>query len=349
MRRAYVLMTAMPPTKGHLALISFAAGVADTAEVIVCTQPGEPFSDERVDALRAATAGMNVNIHRIHKALPQEPNGADPAFWDMWLDFLLMFGMTPGRDVVVASEGYGADLARISGTEFVPYDIDRVMHPAKATRVRDALAENFADVLPAFQPYVRRRVTVLGAESTGKTTLSKALAAAVNGHWTYEYARPYLTAPGVGTDVTEEKMHAIWAGQRAVHDLADTAALDKAFTVADTDLYATLGFWDDWSGNTPAGLVTDAAARVSDLYLVTSSNIAFEPDAIRYGGDVRETNDSYWIDLCERHHLPYLYLETGDADERLSAAVGATRALTDSLLRDYRRAGAEYAVDDKAA
>ena len=47
MTRAYVLMTAMPPTKGHLSLLNYAANLDVTSvEVILATQPGEPFEIE---------------------------------------------------------------------------------------------------------------------------------------------------------------------------------------------------------------------------------------------------------------------------------------------------------------
>ena len=57
--------------------------------------------------------------------------------------------------------------------------------------------------------------------------------------------------------------------------------------------------------NTPKGLVTDATILKSDLYLITQSNIPFEQDPLRYGGDRRESKDEYWIGLCEGYDLNY--------------------------------------------
>lgn len=155
------------------------------------------------------------------------------------------------------------------------------------------------------------RVTIFGAESTGKTTLGKTLvtsSAGVSGHYLPEWARPYLenTSPVI----TTEAMTRIWHGQRALQDSA-RYLVDKPFIIQDSDLFSTVGFWDFWDGNTPEGLVQDALKRKSDLYIITRSNIPFAPDIIRYGDGVRETTDQYWIDLCEKYDLNYKVIDEG--------------------------------------
>lgn len=322
MPRAYVLMTAMPPTKGHLHLIQFAAQLGDSAEVILCTQPDEPFAFERLAALRQAVVGLNANIHHIHKPLPQEP-AEDPGFWDMWAGFLTMFGIQPG-DYIVASEPYGLRLSQeVPGTIFMPYDIDRAIYQSKATLARENPGENFSTVLPQFQHNLRKTITIFGAESTGKTTLSRKLAEVVNGWWLPEWARPYLET--VSTDITDESMTAIWEGQRAMQLQAQMLE-DKPFIIQDTDLFSTVGYWDYMmESETPAELVYDAGYSQSDLYIVTQSNIPFEEDPIRYGGDHRETEDQHWLDILDNYGLPYLVLKSNDRNERLLEATGIVK------------------------
>ncbi|MDB5184692.1 MAG: hypothetical protein JWN38_500 [Candidatus Saccharibacteria bacterium] len=328
MARAYILMTAMPPTTGHLQLIQFAQLLADDGvSVIVCTQPHEPLATERVAALRAAVAhhGLaDVTIEHLHKTLEQDP--AAPGFWDMWRELMLGFGITPS-DIVVASEMYGQHLAEVSGAQFFPYDVGRDLNHAKATPVRNDPLSNFDDILPEFQPQLRTTVTVFGAESTGKTTLSRQLARELGGHWLFEYARPYLET--TVNEITPRSMTAIWKGQAALQHQVDNLPA-KPYVIQDTDLYSTVGYWQfpHWQkqlGACPAGLITDAAALKSDLYIVTKSNIPFEPDPLRYGGDVREGSDDYWLDICEQYELPYIVLETNDPAKRLRQATQAVR------------------------
>lgn len=338
MTRAFVLMTAMPPTKGHLHLIQFAARLCpEGVNVIVCTQPGEPYVFERVDSLREAVKGLNVWINHLHKELPQEPEIAI-GFWDMWLDFLLQHGLQKD-DVIVASEYYGKKLAQISGTKFMPYDIDRSIYWSKATDVRNHPRENFDEILPAFQRNLQLTVTMFGAESTGKTTLSRALAKKLNGYFLFEWARPYLET--VGIDITDESMTDIWHGQRALQDHAFSDLHDRPFVFQDTDLFSTVGYWDFWKpGETPEKLIEDATFRRSDLYLITRSNIPFEKDPIRYGGDKRESDDQYWIDLCQRYGLKYHVLESSTPADRVSEARAIIEPLYDSsYVFDYVRQG----------
>lgn len=320
--KAYVLMTAMPPTKGHLHLIQFATHVADTAEVILCTQPDEPYAFERLEALRKATAGMRVNIHHIHQELPQEPEVA-VGFWDMWLGFLRMFGLQEG-DYIVASEMYGQKLAEISGATFIPYDLDRSIYYSKATKIRENPLEpvQFSMVLPEFQPVIRQRITIFGAESTGKTTLSRELAYDLNGHWLPEWARPYLE--NCGNVVDRDSMTKIWMGQKALQKQG-LDMVDKPYIIQDTDLFSTVGYWDlfasEWGDSmAPSKLVQDALDDKSDLYIITRSNIPFEKDPLRYGGDKRQSTDEEWIDICKTFGLNYVVLGANSLPVRLGQA-----------------------------
>lgn len=175
----------MPPTTGHLQLLQFANKLApDGVVAIINTQPYEPFPKERAGALRAAIkrVGLARRVKLIHydKAIEQDPQ--TPGFWDMWRQMMIKFGIAPG-DIIVASEHYGKKLAEITSTQFFPYDIDRAINPAKATHVRTDPLTHFADIVPEFQPYLRTRVTIFGAESTGKTTLSREVAEALGATW----------------------------------------------------------------------------------------------------------------------------------------------------------------------
>lgn len=344
MSSSYVLMTAMPPTKGHLHLIEFARHVADEVHVIVCTQPDEPFAIERVSAIRDATSRMSgIHVHNIHQVLPQEPED-DPGFWDMWKGFLVKYGITKG-DFVVASEAYGKTLSVITRTTWIPYDIDRGVFFSKATWVRDDPRRNFKDILPEFQPHLRARITLFGSESVGKTTLSKDLSMTVGGYWLPEWARPYMER--FEPAATVPVMTNIWRGQKALQLLGQDLA-DKPFIIQDTDLFSTWGYWKLWEsklGPVPDELFADAIRDKSDLYIIPRANIPFEEDPLRFGGDVRETLDQYWVDICEKYDLPYIILNGSSRATRTLECVELTEYFYKKTIAPriaYQRRGAEY-------
>lgn len=318
---AYTLMTAMPPTKGHLNLIRFGAGLGvGRMIVIVCTQPGEPYAYERYATVRDACKDMpNVIVRNIHRPLEQNSNAE--GFWGMWKMIMFNQGMGEG-DIFVSSEAYGATMASLMGATFMPYDPDRQLYYTKATLIRDKMDKYFHDILPEFQHHLVTRVTIFGAESTGKTTLSHELSYMVNGHWLFEWARPYLEM--VGPDITVDSMTAIWKGQRSIQDSA-YHMYDKPFIIQDTDLFSTVGYWEQphWQkalGRVPSDLVKDAVERKSDLYIITKSNIPFEADPLRYGGDHRESPDEYWVGVADKYDLNYVVLESDHPVQRASKA-----------------------------
>lgn len=343
MTAAWVLLTALPPTQGHLNLIRFAAtlrhdGAPVEVKVLVCTQPDEPFCDERVLAVEAAIdVDLRARVQVLHHphAVQQVPRDAeDTEFWAMWTRILRERGLTDG-DLLVASERYGIELARHSGTRFVPYDFDRTVLRCDATSVREDPLAHFGSMLGTFSRLLTRRVTFFGAESTGKTTLSAAVADAVDGYLLPEWARPYLEA--VGPEVTDAAMHDIWLGQRALQESARWLS-PRPFIIQDTDLFSTLGYWEMYDrSNVPPALATDATATRSDLYIVCPSDIPFEPDPLRYGGDERESTDQYWIDLLERFELPYAVLDTAEPAARQAQATQLVLGTFDRDVLRYER------------
>lgn len=336
MSKAFVLMTALPPTKGHWRLLQFSQQLSDHTIAIVCTQPDEPFAYERWEALNNASLGSLVTVRWFNKTIEQNPEA--PGFWEMWHQILKDNGFHEG-DLIVASEHYGKTLAEKVGGRFFPYDLEREMFYCKATDIRELPRLYFDEILPEFQHNLRKTVTIFGAESTGKTTLSRSLASEVDGHWTFEYARPYLESLDDNT-ITTQAMTDIWQGQKALQWHSYNDFYDKPFIIQDTDLFSTVGYWDFWDMNTPAALVKDALLLKSDLYIITKSNIPFEEDPLRYGGDKRESDDQFWINLCVKHGLNFVVLDSPNHLRRLMESRKIVERLFDRHafpLRQYER------------
>lgn len=315
MPNAIVLMTALVPTVGHKYLIDFAESLipwTGQVHVIVGSLSQEPVPGrQRVEALRDTYRGnRGVVTHWLDRDVPQDPS-EHPDFWNVWRDIVREFVDVKSDDYFVASELYGINMANVLGCKFMPCNRYRETIPIKGTTVRNDIRGNFEMILPEFRRYLKKTVTVFGAESCGKTTMTKYLAQEMNGYFVPEWAREYLET--VGPEVTVDKMRSIVHGQFAVQRTAQLHLNNKPWVFRDTDLYSTLGYYRLWGEGTveEIGELTDLAYDTkSDMYIVMNDQIPFEADPLRYGGDKRESGMQYWIDLLEEFNLPYYVVKS---------------------------------------
>lgn len=348
-----ILMTALPPTDGHAALIEFASSFIEARSngsgilyVHVIGLPGEPFpADVRADALRERFHGTesNVVIFDHETDLPDVPEQDPENFWRRWEDFTrdtrnAWHDLSRNLSYVFASETYGDRLARTVGAEFIPFDPYRETVQVKASNLRENPRENFATVLDEFQPNLIRTVTFFGAESTGKTTMARWAARTLGGWYVPEWARPYME--NWESHVTDRVMENITYGQFAAQDSARSLR-GKPWVFQDTDLLSTIGYYRIYSGEETPEVRSLFKLTRSDLYVVMNSGIPFTPDPLRFGGDVRESADRFWIDLLEEFGCRYHVVRSiGKADQE-DEVYGVLQGLWDEEpLYGYRRAAA---------
>jgi nicotinamide riboside kinase len=172
-------------------------------------------------------------------------------------------------------------------------------------------------------------IAVLGAESTGKTTLAAALAdrlALETGWrctWVDEWLRGWCEREGRTPRADEQaaialEQHRRIAAAMAAHDLvvADTSALQTA-------VYSRQVFGD-------RGLDAEAAllhGRDVRLTLLTALDLPWVADGLqRDGAHVREPVDAALRELLQAHRLPWA-LVAGTGPARLEAALDATGPL----------------------
>lgn len=332
MTKALILLTALPPTVGHGHLISWSANFLKLAGaskpqlfVMVCTQPGEPMATERFEAVSAFCYKIDtvpVSPVFLYATMPQHPNGeGDHSFWTAWRQEIVR--QCGKIDIVFSSEAYGRPLAEALDAKPLCVDPDRMTFKVKATDIRENPVMHFSSILPEFRRHVSKVVTIFGAESIGKSMLSRAM----DGDHVTEWARPYLESLAT-PETTSERMGDIVSGQFASQVTA-RQNVRNPIIVQDTDLLSTIGYYrvyttDYLRDENYLRCIMALHRAETDLYICLKSNIPFAPDALRYGGDHRETSDQFWIDLLREFGCRHEVIGVSDPAERLRIANGAS-------------------------
>ena len=191
--RGLVLGKFLPPHAGHVYLCEFARRWVTDLTIVVGTLAAEPIAAERRVAWMRELFPFDRVVH-LDDENPQDPS-EHPDFWSIWKTSLERVLAAP-VDVVFASDAYGAKLAEVLGARFVAVDPARAVVPVSGTAIRDAPLAHWHYLPRCVRPHFLKRVSVLGPESTGKTTLARSLADAFRTTWAPEWARTLLESRG---------------------------------------------------------------------------------------------------------------------------------------------------------
>lgn len=159
-----------------------------------------------------------------------------------------------------------------------------------------------------------KRICLLGAESTGKTTLARSLADAYGTVWNPEYGRPYTElgrdpdAPWTSAEFTHIARIQCWYEGC----LAESA---RRFLFCDTDAFTTALFHEVYLGE-PTHAFDDLLERQYDLYLVCGLDVPWGHDGIREFEAQRHWMHERYLERARASDSPWLLVE-GSPEVRL--------------------------------
>lgn len=186
----------------------------------------------------------------------------------------------------------------------------------------DATAYNLTQHTP--KPVIK--VAILGAESTGKTTLSRDLAEHFDSFWVPEYMRTYLQEKWDDKQLTctWEDLLPIAQGQTALENklAKQTAQLPSKnrYLFCDTSLFELMVYANWYYGDCPEALAKAALAHHYDLILLTKVDIPWVADDLRDSPYQREEISEYFASQLTHHQKPFCRIG-GDRDERVRQVV----------------------------
>jgi HTH-type transcriptional repressor of NAD biosynthesis genes len=324
-RSGLVIGKFLPFHDGHSHLIETAARAVDDLVVIVCSAAWHEIPAEgRVGWIAESFPDAHIVV------IDQEERGLGEDGTEAWAAATLdTLGQAP--DLVFTSEDYGPGYARELGAEHVMVDRGRVVVPVSGTEIRERPLAHLGFLSPQVRAHYARRVCVIGAESTGKTTLARDLAGHYGVPFVPEFGRWYTEAMPAPTRYrwTSEDFRTIARVQARFED--DAARWVGPLLICDTSPFVTSVFHDAYLARRDPDLEAEAATRRYHLFLLCGEETPFVQDAtgLRHAGAPRaRMQERYLRHLQEGGHR-FARIE-GSRPERLTQAV----ALVDAVLAE---------------
>jgi NadR type nicotinamide-nucleotide adenylyltransferase len=160
-----------------------------------------------------------------------------------------------------------------------------------------------------------QRIAILGAESTGKSTLAPALAARYGTLWVPEYLREFVdTHQRVPY---EDDQPGIARTQRAREDAMAASMGARRYLFCDTTPLMTAVYSRIYWGRVPPELLEMEAAHDYAVTLVAGLDLPWVPDGLmRESEEVRQRVHECLLAVLRERGIPFTLLE-GDLPQRL--------------------------------
>jgi len=315
-----------PFHKGHQLLIERA--LAETDHVIVIIY----------NASETTTVPLPVRAEWIRRLYPavevleawDGPTivGDTPEIRELHESFLHRFLGPRKVTHFYCSEFYGAHVSRALGAVDCRIDSNRTEVPISATAIRQNPYQYRHFLPPLVYRDLITRVVLLGAPSTGKSTLAEALARRYQTTWMPEFGRAYWEENQHDRRLTLEQLVEIAEGhiQREENLLLEANKL----LFVDTDASTTFMFSLYYHGESHPRLKQMAADTINryDLFFLCENDIPYE-DTWDRSGEVNRSvfQEQIRADLLRRN-IPFVSLR-GSLDSRI--------ATVEKILQDFDR------------
>ncbi len=350
-RHGLVIGKLYPPHAGHHLLVRTAAALCERVSVVVMASSAESLPlEDRVAWMREVhRPERNVRVAGVRDENPVDYR--DDAVWRAHVALMLEGARqltSEPVDAVFTSESYGEELGRRLGAKAICVDLGRQLAPISGTQVRKDVPAAWQHLSAPVRGGLARRVVVVGAESTGKSTLAAELAQRLRERggalgltrWVPEYGWTF-TAELLARERARAQLEGrpiptlaelTWPSEAFEHIAEEQNRLEDAearvggpVLICDTDAFAT-GVWHErYVGRRSP--VVEARARRNALYLLTHpDDVPFAADALRDGEKVRGWMTDRFAQRLADTRRTWEWIR-GDRATRLQAALHAVDRL----------------------
>ena len=307
-----------PLHRGHQLVIETAIAACDHVTVMTWANPDWPGMPTPVRAGWLRGLYPDVEVVALDAA-DCPPDGAPDAVQQAFT----AANVPRSVDAVFTSEAYGDALAAALGAVHVSVDPERRRVPVSGTQVRADLPGHLDQLDPVVRAHFVQKVVVLGAESTGKSTLVDALGAALAEPTVEEVGRTLWVAAGGELPLAD------YVEICRQHVALEEAAAQRArrWVFVDTNAITTQQYAFFFFGECPPE-VQAYADRCHERYahvVVCAPDVPFDQDGTRVHPQVQRYQDGAVRNDLTIRGIPYTVVG-GTVEARVAAvrrAIGA--------------------------
>lgn len=322
-KHGMVLGKFYPLHNGHLYLIDTALKQCKKVTVFVCTLPTETIEGtlRHTWLWKIYNEDSRVNVVHIDKILPQTPEeqGDITVFYEKWCNVVYSNVRKGDLDVIFTSETYGDEFASYLNVEHVLVDLPRITHSVSGTSIRNNPIENWKHIPDVVKPYFKKKIVIMGTESTGKSTLTYNLAKNMNGDLVQEFGRDY-TDVTPAKEMTVKDFEAIAITHKQLID-SQIESGNSPLIFIDTEAITTYVFGQMYLGfDFESKKIIDIILEQKfDLVLLCDIDVPWVDDGTRDFPDKREEHLHLLKSVLRMFDIPFKMIR-GNYDERFENA-----------------------------
>lgn len=302
MKRGLCIGKFMPLHLGHEFMIEMAAAEVDELVLLISEEPHElnaPSLDTRYTLLKNKYAGRNITVVKFDDEYGPPEGGydsdgtaIDPAFWAYWI---MAFKKLGKFTHVFSSDVYGKEIARRLTAKWCPIDPKREVIPITATEIRNDHRKNWKYISKEFRNFYVTKIAVLGAESSGKSTFCRDLAATIKASYVPEYGR--ILVESIGQDLSKEDFIDIMNRHHNMGQLI-TQNSEHSAVIYDTEKVITWLYGKEYLNKDVHEIYKPIDPNEFDYWVLIPPNIPWVQDGARLHED-QEKRDKFYASIKE--------------------------------------------------
>jgi len=338
MRTGLIIGEFDPPHNGHMALFKHASRKCNFLNIYVTDSDKNRSKRLKLED-RVAVISEEIGTFPEHEcvitiigekvALPNSKHSCRSVS-KMWADYLNR--KFPNVTHIFSSEKYGDYLAEYMGIKSEIFDINRKAVPVSSTDIHDHPFRYWEHIPASARRFYVKKVCVYGAESTGKSRLTKFLAKEFDTTYVPEIARTIMEENGISLKELNDE-HFLSFAQNQYFFIEKEIRKANKILFCDTDNIITQGYSKFYLKKLVDG-ISDYEIPY-DLYLFLYPNVPFVQDGIRNSTDRRTEMHSIFVRELETRRnmgidIRYRMINKHEWIERNEQAVKYVKELMES-------------------